>query len=296
MPWKLRNDLTGQTFGKWFVIQRDLSRGKRPVYFLCRCICGKESPIPSINLVSGKSTGCTSCGGREFHVGDIIGDLVVVSIAKGKSEVKCKCGNQRWLRAVDIKRMENCGHCIRWNKIGKSYGCLTVTQFVNEIKYKTICLCGKELLVTSDQLDNKKRWYNRTGKLQCSCDISELNTRKAADKTGEVIGVMKIVKFIGMDDSRRAVYKLRCKCGKNIIRRIKHLYGSESCGCIRSDRAPKGSKNRLAILNEMEVSALRSLYKTGLYTGIQLAEMFGVTPSAISNIILKNTWKHVKDA
>jgi hypothetical protein len=63
MAGKLRNDLTGKTFGYLSVLERsiDSGNGKKPeVKWICRCICGKETVVKSYSLSSGhtKSCGC----------------------------------------------------------------------------------------------------------------------------------------------------------------------------------------------------------------------------------------------
>lgn len=50
-------DLTGQTFGRWTVIERAPNRG-RHVCWLCRCECGNTGIVISSNLTSGISRSC----------------------------------------------------------------------------------------------------------------------------------------------------------------------------------------------------------------------------------------------
>lgn len=50
-------DLSGQTFGDLYVIQRDFTKTKR-VNFLCRCKCGKIKSIFSHYLTAGKNKTC----------------------------------------------------------------------------------------------------------------------------------------------------------------------------------------------------------------------------------------------
>ena len=54
------NDLTGQTFSRLTVIERDTAR--KGVYWLCRCECGKVVSVKAYHLMSGrtKSCGCLS--------------------------------------------------------------------------------------------------------------------------------------------------------------------------------------------------------------------------------------------
>lgn len=50
-------NLTGQTFGRWTVIERAPNKG-RHVRWLCRCECGNTGIVNSSNLVSGISRSC----------------------------------------------------------------------------------------------------------------------------------------------------------------------------------------------------------------------------------------------
>ena len=52
-------DLTGQTFGKWTVGQRDLSR--KSTHWWCRCKCGTERSVSAESLRRKASTGCRRC-------------------------------------------------------------------------------------------------------------------------------------------------------------------------------------------------------------------------------------------
>src|SRR5215471_1312105 len=56
--------LTGRTFGRWIVIQQDLSRTVRGAAWICRCICGKEKSVKTRMLTSGQSQSC-GCLHRE---------------------------------------------------------------------------------------------------------------------------------------------------------------------------------------------------------------------------------------
>lgn len=64
---------------------------------------------------------------------------------------------------------------------------------------------------------------------------------------------------------------------------------------IKKGRAAdtKGEKNGRAILNKEKVLKIRKLYKTGKYSQVKLAEMFGVKKSIIGRILLGQAWSHV---
>lgn len=53
-------DLTGQRFGRLFVIEREGSDNQKRVTWRCRCACGRETVVASSYLLSGntKSCGC----------------------------------------------------------------------------------------------------------------------------------------------------------------------------------------------------------------------------------------------
>ncbi len=57
---KKLNDLTNQTFGKWFVIKH-IPSIKNETMFLCKCECGKIKKVKSNSLISGVSTKCGRC-------------------------------------------------------------------------------------------------------------------------------------------------------------------------------------------------------------------------------------------
>lgn len=57
-------DLTGQSFGRWTVLEFH-SRDRRGVpLWLCRCKCGNEKPVVGYDLAYGKSTKCRRCGNK----------------------------------------------------------------------------------------------------------------------------------------------------------------------------------------------------------------------------------------
>ncbi len=51
------DNLTGRTFGSWFVIERGANSGSL-TRWLCRCRCGQEKLVYSGHLRRGKSMGC----------------------------------------------------------------------------------------------------------------------------------------------------------------------------------------------------------------------------------------------
>ena len=50
-------DLTGQKFGRWTVLERDLSK-KGTAYWICECECGTKKSVCGSSLRGGVSSSC----------------------------------------------------------------------------------------------------------------------------------------------------------------------------------------------------------------------------------------------
>lgn len=66
-----RIDLTGQTFGRWQVIEFDeeMTRKKKQTYWICKCSCEKGTikSVRSTHLRSGQSTSCGCYRNEQTH-------------------------------------------------------------------------------------------------------------------------------------------------------------------------------------------------------------------------------------
>ena len=87
---KALNDITGQQFGEWTVLEKAGYKNNRH-YWKCRCSCGKEEIKDTFTLTSGHSL---SCGHSKLN--DITGmtfyNWNVLEYA-GNKKWKCKCEN-----------------------------------------------------------------------------------------------------------------------------------------------------------------------------------------------------------
>lgn len=63
MPFNFK-DLTGQGFGKWTVLKRDVTKTTTNVYWWCCCQCGTEKSVMGMSLKNGRSTQCRLCWER----------------------------------------------------------------------------------------------------------------------------------------------------------------------------------------------------------------------------------------
>lgn len=71
------DDLTGKQFGNLTVLYRDESKPighQKPVYWICKCICGKEISVLAENLRSGNSQ---SCGCNRHSHGEVLIDSIL---------------------------------------------------------------------------------------------------------------------------------------------------------------------------------------------------------------------------
>lgn len=128
-------DLTGQTFGRFTVLQRAHNNKEGRAMWLCRCECGNERVVMGKCLRNGHTQSC-GCLNREVnsarsfvdHTGERFGHLTVLSRAddytapNGKHHVRwlcrCDCGNKT---IVDICQLtegktKSCG-CLRDEKL-----------------------------------------------------------------------------------------------------------------------------------------------------------------------------------
>lgn len=57
--------------------------------------------------------------------------------------------------------------------------------------------------------------------------------------------------------------------------------------------APKGKRQHLARLDEEKVIEIRQMYKTGKYSHLKLAHLFGVSEATIRQVVTRTTWTHI---
>ena len=128
-------NLNGQKFGKWLVLERDLSK-KETTYWICQCECGTIKSVCGSSLRKGTSQSC-GCAkiekSRENNgkfideIGNRYGKLLVVakdeklSIEKHRAYwiCKCDCGNIKTVSSKCLRegKTHSCG-CI--NSIGEN--------------------------------------------------------------------------------------------------------------------------------------------------------------------------------
>ena len=162
-------DLTNKQFNDWTVIKY-VGDHK----WLCRCSCGVEKEVSSINLRYGRSTSCGhSTTGFKNIEGQQFGDWKALKYAGNTLwECECQCENKthRLVKLYDLEhgRTTSCGH----NTTGfidltnKQFSELTVKKYVGDQKWLCECSCGHYKIVKGQKL--------RSGLTKsCGCKILE---------------------------------------------------------------------------------------------------------------------------
>lgn len=85
------NDLTGQRFGRWTVIQRAENKGKHTMW-KCRCDCGTERDVSSYCLTHGVSRSC-GCYKKD-NPNRLTHGMSNTQIHKEWRGIKTRCYNQ----------------------------------------------------------------------------------------------------------------------------------------------------------------------------------------------------------
>jgi hypothetical protein len=139
-------DITGQTFGKWTVIEYVEARGKR-AFWLCVCSCGKERLVSGVKLRRGDSRGC-GCSEKESLIGERFNLLTVIeeaSLTKDRKRrvlFKCDCGRTKIIEVHNLKtgHTKSCGHLIvEEGKKRVKHGKTKTSEYKSWLKMKDRC-------------------------------------------------------------------------------------------------------------------------------------------------------------
>lgn len=86
------NDLTGKTFGQWYVLSRSGSTKNKASKWLCKCMsCGTTKEVVGQTLTNGSSTMCRSCSAKIYSKkSKYSGDKLKTSLYAG---IKQRCYN-----------------------------------------------------------------------------------------------------------------------------------------------------------------------------------------------------------
>jgi len=86
-------------------------------------------------------------------------------------------------------------------------------------------------------------------------------------------------------------------CNNKVCINPEHLisggYEDNNSYTVECGRAKVGEAHHLAKLDEYDVRRVRIDYATGLFTKVELAKEYGLTPQPMGLILNNKTWKHV---
>ena len=107
-------DLTGKTFGKLTVLNRNIEKTGKNIYYDCICECGQKRTVVGWRLTNGEIKACKTCSHRNFIdlTGQKFGRWCVVSRAEDAITVsgyhftrwncECECGTKREVNANSL--------------------------------------------------------------------------------------------------------------------------------------------------------------------------------------------------
>jgi hypothetical protein len=143
---KTIRELTGQTFGRWTVQEKDPEASTKNARWFCACECGTVKSVYQSSLVNGDSLSC-GCFRAEIPrgpnlIGQQFGRLTVLSRASNNEATNntrwncvCDCGAEKVIFAVSLKdgSTQSCG-CLRQEKMS-ALGSRTKHGMANSPEY-----------------------------------------------------------------------------------------------------------------------------------------------------------------
>ena len=112
---------SGEIFGSWTVIEKEVKISTKDIYYRCRCECGKIKAITASSIKCNKSKQCADCSykfrRRKLPIGSVINDWTVLEEVAEKNRThykcKCKCGKIKIVLASELRscRSKQCRSC-----------------------------------------------------------------------------------------------------------------------------------------------------------------------------------------
>lgn len=254
-------DLTGKKIGKLTVIREfrvpytGIRKEKKSILMLeCQCECGNSFFPYRSNVLSGYTKGCLRCARASNLVGKKIGKLLVLerfwannspSWSKLRYKIQCDCGNRFETKSSNLRMLQG-KNCPR-------------------------CRPKKKLKLSIKESTKKTNFKK--------------HLIKRLELVGKTFGYLKCIHFERWEytPSRRyPVYLLRCKCGNRIFRRGDRFPYILSCGCLQKEKV-KRNRSR-ARLTDKDVKEIKDLINSGIYKMKEIAKIFKVDATLISNI------------
>lgn len=220
------NDLTGQTFGDWKVIEY-CGPGTRK--YVCKCIkCGNIKEVTSYGLTKGTQRTCRECATRakKVEVGQKFGEWTVIGLVEDRPThvlCRCQCGKEKQINKYTLLdgRSTNCGHLKNLDRVidltGQKFGELTAIEYMGGQYWKCKCSCG--------QVCVKHRNHLLDGRAHiCGKEHGKIRNNLC----GKRFTNLTVLGYL-----RHGVWKCRCICGNIVPVFEANLLNlsARQCGC-----------------------------------------------------------------
>ena len=271
----------GEKIGTWTVVSIIPDRPKKT--YLFKCECGKEKEVSSAKVY--RKAECKFCIGKksvEAHLGERNGKITCIGhVHKNRRHgflVKCDCGISYPVFSYhQFLRTQCCESCRHGFYPGKKTGNCVLIKRADGRQWEKKCNCGNIFIADSR-------------KTNCGCQIQERKINKAKAKIGLKLNYLKVIGIEAYKD-KHIYLKVKCKCGKILSIMNGHEFKSKSCGCYLG--TPVGEKSSKATLTDVEISSIRELFATGLYSEEELARMIHKSKYYVRRILKRQIWKHI---
>ena len=147
-------DLTGKTFGKLTVLNRNVEKTGKNIYYDCICECGQKRTVVGWRLTNGEIKACKTCSHRNFIdlTGQKFGLLTVLEKTDKRNynraiiwKCQCECGQIKEVDSISLKtgHTTSCG-CINYSIGEKNIENILIENKISYIKeYKPAELINK---------------------------------------------------------------------------------------------------------------------------------------------------------
>ena len=255
----LRNDVTGQRFGRLVVLRcyRDKKGSYVRTYATCLCDCGQTCDKIASDLQQGVTRSC-GCLRREVQAsrwddltGQVFGKLRVLAIVdRGKQRLAnclCECGKEARIKTKSLLqgRTKSCG-CLKavHDLSGQTFGRLFVLE-TSRREGKTWALCQ----CVCGNLHETHAAHLQSGSTRsCGCYAEEVQRQIEKDLTGQRFGSLVV---LDMEREREKTYATcQCDCGtickKSATQIQKKRWAGTHCGCqVKPPKYPHFFLNKI---------------------------------------------------
>ena len=149
--------------------------------------------------------------------------------------------------------------------VGKTYGSLTILEVTRWDAGRNAyalarCCCG---LVVEKRLQH----ITKGSTVSCGCVTGRNPRRKPEADIGSNFGRLTVIESVGRDGKGKPLVKVRCRCGKTVIKILSQIRSGNvrSCGCLKRGRkkktqaAPEPTPEPLPVpMEKLIISRMRS--------------------------------------